>query len=136
MRLSPIPAAADKLQSDFAAAVADDLNFSEALGALFVFVREVNVAIEAGRLTAGDRQRVLDALDAVDTVLGVLDPAPWRRENGAVKLSDEEVERLVVERQEARQGRDFTRADELRDRLAAQGIVVEDTPQGPRWKRQ
>jgi cysteinyl-tRNA synthetase len=133
---SPIRVAADKLQGDFAAALADDLNFSEALGALFVFVREVNVAIEAERLVAGDRQRVLDALEAIDRVLGVLDPEPWRRESGVEALSDDEVERLVEERQEARQASDFARSDQVRDRLAEQGIVVEDTPQGPRWKRQ
>ncbi len=136
---SPIPAAADELQTAFAAALADDLNASEALGAVFVFVRRVNVAIEERRLAPGDRDRVLAALAHVDQVLGVLDPAAWAAagpaaEEGAVP--DAEVDRLVAERQRAREDRDFQRADELRDRLAAAGIVVEDTPTGPRWKRQ
>ena len=77
---SPIPAAVERLETDFAAALADDLNASGALAALFVFVKEVNVAIEEGSLALGDKQRVLDALARVDRVLGVLDPAEWADE--------------------------------------------------------
>ena len=132
---SSIPAVVEKLKNDFAQALADDLNTSEALAALFVFVRQVNVAIEEGALAEGDRQRVLEALGRVDTVLGVLDPEPWLREDGHEAISEEEVERLIAERQEARKAGDFARADMIRDRLAEQGIVVEDSPQGQRWKR-
>ncbi len=64
-----------RLRQDFAAGLADDLNFAVALAALFAYVKEVNVAIEEKRIGAGDRQRVLDALKDVDRVLGVLDPA-------------------------------------------------------------
>ncbi len=49
--------------------------------------------------------------------------------------SDSEIEALVAERQECRQSKDFARADEIRDRLTALGVSVEDTPQGPVWKR-
>ena len=50
-------------------------------------------------------------------------------------LLDEEIEALMKERQQARQNRDFARADEIRDTLKERGILLEDTPQGPRWKR-
>jgi cysteinyl-tRNA synthetase len=124
----------ERLRRDFAAGLADDLNVSVALAALFAFVKDVNVAIEEGRIGAGDRQRVLDALAAVDDVLGVLDPAAW--ETGEAADDDSaEIDRLISERLEARQRRDFATSDRIRDELAARGIVLEDTPQGTRWKR-
>jgi cysteinyl-tRNA synthetase len=67
----------------------------------------------------------------------VLDPADWES-GGATPEgpSDEDVARWVEERRLARENRDWARADEMRDRLAVAGIVLEDTPQGTRWKRQ
>jgi cysteinyl-tRNA synthetase len=128
-----VPQAADRLQADFTAALADDLNISEALGAVFVFVKEINVAVEDDHLGAGDRQRVLDALAGVDEVLGVLDPAAWR--TGTAAGDDADVDRLVQEREEARQRLDWAAADRIRNELTARGIVLEDTAQGTRWKR-
>jgi cysteinyl-tRNA synthetase len=126
--------AAGRLRTDFAAALADDLNVAVALAALFAFVKEVNVAIEEGRIGAGDRGRVLDVLAEVDGVLGVLDPAEWPE--GQVEDEDAaEIERLVQERNDARKRRDFAASDRLRDELAARGVVLEDTPQGTRWKK-
>ena len=67
--------AAGRLQSDFTAALADDLNAAAALATLFVFVKEVNVAIEERRIGTGDKERILAALADADQVLAVLDPA-------------------------------------------------------------
>ncbi len=131
---SRLAEAADRLRSEFAAGLADDLNVAVGLAALFGFVKEVNVAIEEGRIGAGDRQRVLDALADVDRVLGVLDPAEWE-EGQAPEDDAAEIERLIEERNAARGRRDFAASDRLRDELAARGIVLEDTPQGTRWKR-
>jgi len=124
----------ERLRRDFAAGLADDLNVSTALAALFGFVKEVNVAIEAGRIGTGDRERIFAALADLDRVLAVLDPAAWPQEGGGGE-EDAEIDRLVEERQAARQRRDFKESDRIRDELAARGIVLEDTPQGPRWKR-
>ena len=137
----PDPALAADLETaerDFRAALADDLNVSNALAALFGLVRRVNVAVEEGRLGEGDRQSVLDTLAGFDAVLGVLDPDAWKGgEDGGGEdgLSDAEVDDLVRRREEARAAKDWPEADRLRDRLTDAGIVLEDTPQGTRWKR-
>ncbi|HEY9420738.1 MAG TPA: DALR domain-containing protein, partial [Thermoanaerobaculia bacterium] len=131
---SGIAETAGRLRRDFAAGLADDLNVAASLAAVFAFVKEVNVAIEEGRIGTGDRQRILDALAEVDQVLGILDPAAWPE--GAAKDDDaEEIERLIAERNAARKSRDFAASDRIRDELTARGIVLEDTPQGTRWKR-
>jgi cysteinyl-tRNA synthetase len=128
-----LAAAAERLRRDFAAGLADDLNFAVALAALFAYVKEANVAIEEKRIGEGDRQRILDALKDVDRVLGVLDPADWPA--GQAQDDDAEIERLIQERNDARKNRDFAASDRLRDELTARGIVLEDTPKGTRWKR-
>ena len=124
---------ADRLRRDFAAGLADDLNVAVALASLFAFVKDVNVAIEEGRIGAGDKQRVTDALAAVDQVLGVLDATAW--DTGASDDDSAEIERLIQERNDARQRRDFATSDRVRNELSARGIILEDTPQGTRWKR-
>jgi cysteinyl-tRNA synthetase len=129
-----IAEAAARLQNDFEAALAEDVNIALALAALFTFVKEVNVAIEEGRIGSGDRERILTVLADVDRVLGLLDPSEWPE--GQIQDDDAaEIDRLVAERNAARGRRDFAASDRLRDELAARGVVLEDTPQGTRWKR-
>ncbi len=120
----------------FTEAVADDLNVAGCLGTVFGFSKKVNVAIEAGELGPGDRERVHRLLARFDELLGVLDPAAWQPAETGEAGDDAAIDALVAERQQARESRDFVRADEIRDELAALGIAIEDTPQGPRWKRQ
>jgi cysteinyl-tRNA synthetase len=137
--------ATGQLDRDVRRALADDLNAAAALAAVFTFVKAVNVAIEEQRLVAGDKERVIAALAAVDRVFSVLDPAAWSQANigssseltatATVQIGDAEIERLIQERQEARRRRDFAAADRLRGELGERGVVIEDTPQGVRWKR-
>ncbi|HSM50206.1 MAG TPA: cysteine--tRNA ligase, partial [Thermoanaerobaculia bacterium] len=117
----------------FDAALADDLNVSGALGALFEWVREVNGAVDREALGPGDRRRLLAALERADEVFGVFDPARWPE--GVAGPEESEVEALVTAREAARKSRDWPTADRLRAELAALGVTVEDTPSGPRWKR-
>jgi cysteinyl-tRNA synthetase len=128
-------AAAERLQHDFGASLADDLNLSAALATLFRFVKDTNILMEEGGLGEGDRGRLLGALGRVDAVLAVLDPEAWSGAEAAGGPADDEIAALVEERTRARADRNFTRADEIRDDLAAQGVVLEDTADGTRWKR-
>ncbi|MCF0248598.1 MAG: cysteine--tRNA ligase, partial [Synergistes sp.] len=67
--------------------------------------------------------------EKVDGIFGCL--FEEKKEND----EDAEIEALLAERTEARKAKNFKRSDEIRDTLAARGIIIEDTPQGPRWKR-
>ncbi|MDX1644039.1 MAG: DALR domain-containing protein, partial [Thermoanaerobaculia bacterium] len=129
-----LAAAAETMETEFRQALANDLNVSAALAALFGLVKRVNVAVEQGPLARGDRELLLTALAAADRVLGVLDPAAW---DGEGESDDDaaEIEALLDQRQAARREKDFATADRLRDELEERGIVIEDTPEGTRWRR-
>jgi cysteinyl-tRNA synthetase len=113
---------------DFNAALDDDLNSSRALGVLFEWLRDVNRAIDEGRVTTADRPALEGMLAAFDRIYDVLRPDAVEMELSAG------IETLIAEREEARRARDWARADAIRDDLAARGVVLEDTPQGVRWK--
>ena len=127
--------AIERAGNAFREALADDLNTSEALAAIFGLVRDVNVVVEEDRLGEGDRAGVLERLDSMNQVFGVLDPAEWQDGVDEQAISEAEIDQLVAERQAARDARDFARSDEIRDQLAERGVAIEDTPAGPRWKR-
>ncbi|HSE49593.1 MAG TPA: cysteine--tRNA ligase [Terriglobales bacterium] len=131
-------------------ALADDLNTAAALAAIFDLVRDANAAADRGDVKKDDVPALLGALQKFDEVFDVLrddDAAKvravqeWAKAQGkevaaaGPKLSDAEVDALIAERQAARKEKNFRRSDEIRDQLAAAGIVVEDTKDGMRWKR-
>ena len=108
----------------------DDLNTAEALAAVFEFVREANTALDRGEFHALNRADALALLDDFDSFFDVLKPTV---KSGG--LSDTEIEKLVAERTAAKKARDFARADAIRAQLSEQGIILEDTKDGIRWKR-
>ncbi len=128
-----LPTLADDLLEEFRVAMDDDFNSADALAALFTFVNRVNGALD-GRPTvrAGDRDAALGALGSVDAVLGLLEVARASRAIGDELAAH--VEERIRARAEAKRQRDFAAADAIRDELAEQGIVLEDGPDGTRWK--
>jgi cysteinyl-tRNA synthetase len=112
----------------FENAMDDDLNTSAALAALFDLVKEGNTALSSSSISREDATEIAGAIKKMNGVIGAF----GRREQMTL---DAEVERLIAERREARARRDFARADAVRDQLAGQGIVLEDTPTGTRWRR-
>jgi cysteinyl-tRNA synthetase len=112
----------------FRAALEDDLNISAALAALFDLVRDSNRLLDADEVSGAAATAVLEVLQSLDAVLAVVTPDDAESVPGHI-LS------LAAERQAARAAKDFARADQIRDQLAASGWVVEDTPKGPRARR-
>ena len=108
------------LEERFRQAMDDDLNTAEAIGVIFEYIRDINLAFEHG----GDKKSAGDALAALDKVLDVLGLVPEEEE------IPEEVTELVRQRQAARAARDFAAADALRDKITALGYEVKDTPEG------
>jgi cysteinyl-tRNA synthetase len=123
-----VAALVTKSLSDFEAAMDDDFNTAAALASIHDLVREINIVMTGEGLLSKDRDAVLNAIAKFDSVLGIFGKA----DSGSL---DAEIEALVEEREEARRQRNFARSDEIRDELAAQGIILEDTKDGVRWKR-
>jgi cysteinyl-tRNA synthetase len=118
----------DTALANFEAAMDDDFNTAAALAAIHDMVREINTVLANDALQNDDRSAVLDAVSRFESVLGIFGPVES-------EILDAEIEALIAARQDARHNRDFARSDEIRDELAAKGIILEDTKDGVRWKR-
>jgi cysteinyl-tRNA synthetase len=146
-----VQAAVESGERAFDAALDDDLNMPDALAAVFALVAELN-QIELG---PGDAALALATFEGIDDVLGVLGrrprsgmiadervatlaagPLPSAEEIAAMTDLDAAcIELCVAARKSARAAKDYARGDAIRDHLKQRGVVIEDTPQGVRWKR-
>ena len=117
----------EKRKQEFIAAMDDDLNTADALAAIFMLVRDINTLIAEG---AGKTalEACADMFDQLTGVLGLV----YNRKTEAL---DSDIESLIEQRTAARKAKYFKTADEIRDKLKAMGIVLEDTPQGVKWTR-
>jgi cysteinyl-tRNA synthetase len=116
-----------KTRCDFEAALDDDLNISGALGAVFDFIRDINRLKAEEKLSKEEKDRALELIRKFDTVLNFT--------TGKEESLDAQVEALIKKRNDARKSKDFATSDKIRDQLIGMGIILEDTPQGVRWKR-
>ncbi len=117
----------EKRKQEFIAAMDDDLNTADALAAIFMLVRDINTLIAEGAGKAA-LEACADMFDQLTGVLGLV----YNRKTEAL---DSDIEALIEQRTAARKAKDFKTADEIRDKLKAMGIVLEDTPQGVKWTR-
>jgi cysteinyl-tRNA synthetase len=116
-----------KTRLDMQASMDNDLGMPKSLGVLFSFIKEINRMITAGLLDGEQRDKILDFMRRVDSVLAVMD-----FEQVAV---DPEIDKLLADREKARKAGDFESADAIREQLAAMDVQVIDTPDGTRWRR-
>ncbi len=130
------PAVAERVaaaRASFAEMMADDLNTAGALGVVFELVRALNAAVDTQALGMPDVAMVREAFEEFDRVLGVI--ALRRAEEARPPVPEDEIARLIEERHGARRRREFAVADRIRRDLEDQGVLLEDTPAGTRWKR-
>ncbi len=117
----------EALSQKFDSAMEDDFNTADAVAAVFELVKLSN-----SRLTQEfSHQTVKKVYDKITMLCDILGIKIVKEK----ELLDDDIEQLIAERQAARKNRDFARADEIRDELLSQGIVLEDTREGVRWKR-
>ena len=115
-------------EKEFEAGMDDDLNISAGLAAVFNLLKEINSLADAGKLLKADAEATLALLQKFDSVLGVMNFE-------ADELDDEEIIALIEKRTEARKSRDWAESDRIRDELAEKGIILQDSPEGVRWRR-
>jgi len=152
---TPMQAVAQQAETDYIAALANDLNTADARAPIFELVRAANTALDRGEFCAGDREAILKALKSFDAVFDVIedrDTEPtrralaWAEQAGRMadvapellvgaSIGDDEINALVAERDVAKKRRDFAKADQIRKQLAEKGVVIEDSKEGTRWKR-
>ena len=121
----------DKLhghEQEFIKAMDDDFNTADAIASLFNIVREYNMNV--------DEKSAIEVVKATkETLLKLGNVLGFFRKFTEKTLLDKEIEEKIREREEARKNKNYALADKIRDELKAQGIILEDTPSGVRWKR-
>ena len=116
----------DELVAKFEASMEDDFNTADAISAIFELVKLANITA-----ADGSKEYVQYMFDTIVKLCDILGIVTEKEE----ELLDYDIEALIEERQAARKAKNFARADEIRDMLAEQGIILEDTRAGVKWKR-
>jgi cysteinyl-tRNA synthetase len=135
---------AEEFPNQFEEAMDDDFNTAVAIAALFELSHDLNRILQnPSPHTPQILQKGREAFAVAGEVLGIFQEDPHAflegeklRRTKALMLSEQEIEGLITERNEARKNKDWTRADEIRGHLASQGIVLEDGPEGTGWRVQ
>ena len=124
-------------RSRFFQNMSDDLNSPQAIGVLFEITRELNSINGDNNLALHLKNLLLELGD----ILGILKikPVEWfqspRIKTDSTKIDDKEIEQLISERKIARKGKDFKKADQIRDKLLKNGVIIEDKDGRTNWKR-
>ena len=108
----------------------DDLNTADAIAAVFELAKDINImSADIRAYSKTVFTYALSLFDELTQVLGLL----YNKKSDSL---EDEVEALIEKRQQARKSKDFKTADEIRDKLKAMGIILEDTPHGVKWHKQ
>lgn len=118
----------DSHRVDFIDAMDDDLNTADALAAVYDLVRDINTLVLSDDPSESILEYAIEEFDELTGVLGLV-------YNRKTEELDIDIEKLIEERNTARKNKDFALADKIRDDLKAQGIILEDTPQGVKWHK-
>jgi cysteinyl-tRNA synthetase len=118
----------ERIGDQFRDRMDDDFSTPDAITALFELVSVTNHYLQQDIVKAPVLNRIVELFAEMNAVLGIL-PEPSQ------DLLDAEIERLIEERAQARVNKNWVRSDEIRNQLLEQGILLEDTPQGMRWRR-
>ena len=115
------------LKQQFETEMDDDFNTANAIAVIFELAKEANIYLESSHTHTDVIASFLETFELWLNILGIPEKV--------TELLDEEIENLIKQREDARKNRDFQLADDIRDNLEGKGIILEDTPQGTRWKR-
>lgn len=118
----------EKIHEQFIVEMDDDINTANAISVLFDLAKQANIYLREDQTSPEVIQAFTEQFENLAGVLGIT----LQKEK---ELLDEEIEELLQKRIDARKNRDFALADQIRDQLKDMNIVLEDTPQGTRWKR-
>lgn len=116
-----------ELEANFVKEMDDDFQADNALSVIYHFVKELNMYSERETVSQGVLGQALEVLEQMMLVFGITLQAEG--------MLDDDIQTLIDERIQARKDKDFARSDEIRDYLKEQGIILDDTPQGTRWRR-
>ena len=117
----------EELVVKFKVAMDDDFNTQNGITVVYELARELNIYAAREAVNRATLEYLLQNFATLAEIFGI--------EFENEELGDEKIEALIKKRDEARANRDFATSDEIRDTLKEQGIILEDTPQGTRWKR-
>ena len=116
----------DSRKEQFINSMDDDLNTADGIAAVFDLVSDINTKIINKEVSKNVCQKAADMFDELTGVLGLV----YNRKSNDI---NDDIEKLIEERQQARANKDWATADRIRDELKAQGITLKDTPQGVTW---
>ena len=132
----------EQLRNDFMEAMRDDFNTALAISHMFALAKEINVyKAQADASSVSPDGKLVDMMSKTYaefcSIIGVLEGEVAASGNGEEEgLTDQLMQLLLEMRQEARKAKNYAQADAIRNKLGELGIVIEDTPQGARWKKQ
>ena len=118
----------DQIEQRFIEEMDDDFNSANGITVVYELAKWLNTYLEKSEVSAAVLEKGKALFTQWLSIFGILFTS--------VELLDEEIEQLIEERTQARKNRDFARSDEIRDLLKEKGILLDDTPQGTRWRRE